>query len=172
MNQSGEQIWGRRDGMLNLPEEIASACAPLWEALPLEQAMGRLQGSHPKHTDLVEQILRHPALSNRLDLAAGLWLYVDNLERSHTISQQNNDSTGAYWHGIMHRREGDFSNSHYWMRRTLGHPLRQTRPDLDPDTFVDQVAAARGEDAPALVEKQREEWKALFEWCAARPLNE
>ncbi|HZO87240.1 MAG TPA: hypothetical protein VFB38_02805 [Chthonomonadaceae bacterium] len=153
--------------MLNLPQEIAAACAPLFEAIPLEQAMDQLQGSHPKQTQLVESALRHPALASRPHLAAGLWLYVDNLERSHTISQGLNDAAGAYWHGIMHRREGDFANSHYWMRRASAHPLRQARPDLDPDTLVDQVAAARGQNAPELVARQREEWKALFEWCAA-----
>jgi hypothetical protein len=68
----------------------------------------------------------------------------------------------------MHRREGDFSNSHYWMRRAAAHPLRRSRPELDPDALVDAVAAARGVDRPDLVARQREEWKALFEWCAAQ----
>ncbi len=154
--------------MLELPQEIADACAPLFEALPLDQAMGRLLGSDPQQTALVEKILRSPALAERPELAAGLWLYAGDLDRSHTISQGLEDATGSYWHGIMHRREGDFSNSHYWMRRTVGHPLRQSRPDLDPDRFIDQVAAVSGEDDPALVARQREEWKALFEWCAAQ----
>jgi len=153
--------------MLTLPKDIAEACAPLFEAIPFEQAMTRLLGSHPKQKALLESVLRHPALANRPDLAAGLWLYVDDLERSHTVCQSMEDATGAYWHGIMHRREGDFGNSHYWMQRAASHPLRQSRPDLDPDAFVDQVAAARGQDDPALVARQREEWKALFEWCAA-----
>jgi hypothetical protein len=153
--------------MQTLPEEIAAACAPLFEAVPFEKAMGHLLGSHPQQTALVEKVLQSPALANRPELAAGLWLYVDDLERSHTVSQSLHGATGAYWHGIMHRREGDFSNSHYWMRQTAGHPLRQSRSDLDPDLFIDQVAAARGSDDPALVERQRAEWKALFEWCAA-----
>jgi hypothetical protein len=151
--------------MLTLPEPIAQACAPLFEALPLEKAMGRLVGDHSHHTELVEDVLADPALANRPELAAGLWLYVDNLDRSHTVSQSINDNTGAYWHGIMHRREGDFSNSHYWLRRAAGHPLLQSRPELDPDALIDDVAAAKGSDVPELVEKQREEWKALFEWC-------
>lgn len=150
--------------MLNLPSEIAAACAPLFAALPPEQAMERLLGSHPKETALVETLLRDPALADRPDLAAGLWLYVDDLERSHVVCQSIETPTGAFWHGIMHRREGDFSNSHYWMRRAAEHPLV---PELAPDALVDAVAAAQGADVPALVARQRAEWQALFAWCAA-----
>lgn len=156
--------------MLTLPAEIAAACAPLFDAIPMTTAMPHLIGSHSRHAALVESILRTPALANRPDLAAGLWLYADDLDRSHTISQSLENATGSYWHGIMHRREGDFSNSHYWMRRAAGHPLRQSRPDLDADTFIDQVAAASrssSADTPALLDRQREEWQALFTWCAA-----
>lgn len=154
--------------MLNLPPEIAAACAPLFDALPLEQAMKDLVGSLPKQTALVESLVQQPALADHPDLIAGLWLYVDDLDRSHTVSQGLNDTTGAYWHGIMHRREGDFSNSHYWMRRVVDHPLLKEQPELDPDGLIDAVAAAQGRKDTALVERQRQEWKALFEWCAAR----
>jgi len=150
---------------LNLPEPIAGACEPLFSAAPLDQAMCNLTGSRPSHTELVEQILREPAMAGRGDLAAGLWLYVDDLERSHAISQSLTDSTGSYWHGIMHRREGDFANSHYWMRRAARHPLLAKVPRLDPDGLIDAVARAQSDD-PALVARQRAEWQALFEWCA------
>ena len=154
--------------MLTLPPNIAVACAPLFEALPFERSMPHLLGSHAAHTELVESIVLSPAIADRPDLAAALWLYVDDLDRSHACSQSLDDTTGAYWHGIMHRREGDFSNSHYWMRRAARHPLRQSRPELDPDALITQVEAARGSDTPALIARQREEWKALFEWCAAQ----
>ena len=158
---------------LDLPPDIALACAPLFDALPLEQAMPHLLGSYPQHSDLVEAVLRAPALANRPALAAGLWLYAGDLERSHAISQGLDDATGAYWHGIMHRREGDFSNGHYWMRRASRHPLRQSRSDLDPDALIDQVAQARrsdpDSDPPPLLARQRAEWQALFAWCAAQP---
>src|SRR5437868_2895832 len=41
---------------------------------------------------------------------AGLWLYHDYLDESHRISQEIETQTGSYWHGLMHRREPDFSN--------------------------------------------------------------
>src|SRR5258708_4521332 len=130
---------------INLPNDIAKACAPLFDALPFDEAMPHLIGSHPKHTDIVEAILREPALTNRPELAAGLWLYVDNLEKSHAVSQGIETATGSYWHGIMHRREGDFSNSHHWMRKAREHPLIA---ELESDGFVDLVSAAGGVDDP------------------------
>jgi len=152
---------------MNLPAEIANACAPLFEALPLSEAMPHLLHSHPTHVAEVEAALLNPALADRPELASALWLYVSDLERSHTISQGILDRTGSFWHGIMHRREGDFSNSHYWMHRAAGHPLMQATVEMDPENFVDEVAEARGVDVPELVEKQRQEWVALFEYCAA-----
>ena len=150
---------------MNLPEYIAKACEPLFAVSPLDRSMGRLTGSEPKHTDLVAQVLNDPAMKGRSDLEAGLWLYVDDLDRSHNVSQSLTDSTGSFWHGIMHRREGDFANSHYWMRRAAQHPLIKNEPRHAPDALIDAVARARPDD-PALVERQRAEWQALFEWCA------
>lgn len=54
---------------------------------------------------------------------AALWLWGDDLDRSHRISQGLHGQDGCYWHGIMHRREGDFSNAKYWMRRVGEHPI-------------------------------------------------
>jgi hypothetical protein len=53
---------------------------------------------------------------------AGLLLLNDDLEASHKLSQQINSRTGAFWHAIMHRREGDFSNANHWLARTGIHP--------------------------------------------------
>jgi hypothetical protein len=150
--------------MLSLPEDIAAACQPLFEILPLEQAMPHLLGSHPKHTELVEEIVRKPAVAALPALVAGLWLYVDNLDRSHTVSQSIETTTGSYWHGIMHRREGDFSNSRYWHRKAAGHPLLAAQPD----GLVGEVEWTRGQDVPEVVAKQRAEWATLFQWCATQ----
>ncbi|HEX3996944.1 MAG TPA: hypothetical protein VHX65_00150 [Pirellulales bacterium] len=54
---------------------------------------------------------------------AGLWLMYDHLDESHTISQSIETPTGSYWHAILHRREGDFSNSKYWFHRVAAHPV-------------------------------------------------
>lgn len=56
-------------------------------------------------------------------LLAGLFLWDDCLPEAHEISQTVNTSVGSYWHALVHRREPDFSNSHYWFRRVGPHPV-------------------------------------------------
>src|SRR5206468_273917 len=55
---------------------------------------------------------------------AGLWLYFDYLDESHTISQDDeSDPDRNIWHAVMHRREPDAGNSKYWWRRVGPHPV-------------------------------------------------
>jgi hypothetical protein len=60
---------------------------------------------------------------NGSKVEAALWLLAGDLERSHLVSQSIPDDDGSYWHGIMHRREGDFSNAKYWFRKADQHPI-------------------------------------------------
>ncbi|CAH1211693.1 hypothetical protein PAECIP111893_03458 [Paenibacillus plantiphilus] len=56
-------------------------------------------------------------------LKAGLHLCNDSLDRSHSYSQEiEDDAAGCYWHGLMHRMEGDYSNSKYWFYQAGSHP--------------------------------------------------
>lgn len=57
---------------------------------------------------------------------SGLWLYHDFLDESHTISQSIHSTTGSYWHGIMHRREPDYSNAGYWFHKVGNHAIFDT----------------------------------------------
>jgi hypothetical protein len=123
---------------------------------------------------------------------AGLWLYHDFLDESHTISQAIDTTSGSYWHGLLHRREPDYANSAYWFRRVGTHPVfeplraeaarlasgapgpaaflaRQTT--WDPFAFIDLCEASSDEQAPchALCQQvQRIEWELLFGYCARR----
>ncbi len=125
---------------------------------------------------------------------AGLLLYHNYLDESHTISQSIDTPTGSFWHGIMHRREGDYSNSKYWFRRVGGHPVfaplcRATnllasaeqldagarflvaQSTWDPFAWVDLCAAAVGGGSAqeALCRSiQQREWELLFDWCFRR----
>jgi hypothetical protein len=128
---------------------------------------------------------------------AGLWLWHDWLDRSHEISQSVATPTGSYWHAIMHRREGDFSNAKYWYARCRRHPVLEVIPVMakpalggvaetaplhqmtdgawDADAFVDVVEAVhRKPDDPlynAAVKLQRLEWQALFAYSAKQAVG-
>lgn len=170
-----------------LPEQIESAVAPVFEALPFEQAMSHLvpvSGASAKVLAVVESVVNDPALNGHDAIKAGLWLYVDELDRSHEYSQSIYTPTGSFWHAIMHRREGDFPNAKYWYRKAGRHPAMNNidlagggsasgsaMAGYDPDAFVDRVARANARcesDSPDLVALQHHEWRALFEWCAER----
>ena len=58
-----------------------------------------------------------------LCIRAGLLLWNDELDKSHSVSQSISSSSGSYWHGIMHRREPDYSNAKYWFRKVPEHPV-------------------------------------------------
>lgn len=58
-------------------------------------------------------------------LKAGLHLFNDSLDQSHSYSQEiEDDATGCYWHGIMHRMEGDYFNANYWFHSAGVHPVK------------------------------------------------
>jgi hypothetical protein len=130
-----------------------------------------------------------PARIQDRDMAAaclaGVWLYHDYLDESHTISQEIDTPTGSYWHGILHRREPDFSNSKYWFRRVSTHPafalLASAARELDsrgqvvaagsawdPFAFVDRCEEAlTGRSSLELLcrQIQQREWEILFDYC-------
>lgn len=115
---------------------------------------------------------------------SGLWLLAGDLDRSHTISQDLDSAEGSFWHGIMHRREGDFGNAKYWFRRVGDHPVfeqigRQAADlsprlrsgdALDPFAFVDacQQATNSGQAAAECRDLQWLEWQCLFAACLGK----
>ena len=100
---------------------------------------------------------------------SGLLLWNDALDASHTISQEIESKTGSYWHGIMHRREPDYSNAKYWFRRVGMHP---TFPALREQALVLLQSGSIESDSLAdyaeAVEKT-EDWDAFrfVDWCQA-----
>ena len=126
-------------------------------------------------------------------LVCGLWVWNDWLDEAHGIAQKMENDTGAFWHAIIHRRQGDFDNSKHWYARCGNHPVfaamsNQSALILDPlpadnrilklswdgwnsDYFVNLVDKYhRTPDDPfheILVILQQLEWRVLMEYCAA-----
>jgi hypothetical protein len=122
---------------------------------------------------------------------SAVWLLHDFLDESHTISQEMDTASGSFWHGIMHRREGDFSNAKYWFRRVGRHgalesigqraaELAAVRGDeraikkliaagaWDPIAFVDLCESAirgHGTSLELCLDIQQAEWEILFDHC-------
>lgn len=92
-----------------------------------------------------------------LAVQSGLHLWNDNLYRSHTISQDLEDETGSYWHGIMHRMEPDYSNSKYWFRQVGSHPL-----------FEEVQAKVSALLESADMSEMSAEWRNVFEEIAGQ----
>ncbi|MFW5697621.1 MAG: hypothetical protein ACOCX1_03570 [Fimbriimonadaceae bacterium] len=148
----------------SLPKEVREACQPLFDVLPPDKAMEELvpESYLMEASTVAADVVRREPIANSEGLQALIWLYVDELEKSHLVSQNMSTKTGSYLHGIMHRREGDFSNAKYWFRNAGEHPAAP----FDPHEFVDQASRLYRDNPESLVEKQRVEWEALFKHIA------
>ncbi|MBM3516428.1 MAG: hypothetical protein FJX56_00820 [Alphaproteobacteria bacterium] len=120
---------------------------------------------------------------------AGLWLRHGFLDRAHILSQRIETAEGSYWHGLMHRREGDYANAKYWFARVGTHAIhpplaaaarresgagtvlaRLLGPNgqWDAAGFVDLCAEAVAGASPHLtlaLALQAHEWSLLFDHC-------
>jgi len=121
----------------------------------------------PLHAPLAKWLKTDAGALNELQ-KCGLLLLSGQLDASHEISQSIHSPEGSFWHGIMHRREGDFWNAKYWFRKVGKHPvlahLAETKYG-DGSVFVDRVEQAIQSHTPDLQacrELQWKEWQALF----------
>ena len=140
-----------------------------------------------------EQLLAQPVknLDDARAALAGLWLWHDALSESHQISQDLVSTTGSFWHAIMHRLEGDFSNAKYWYRRCDSHHVIKMMGAIasslagelasdravahalgdgwNPSGFVDLVQAVHNKPSDprhaVAIRLQRAEWIGLFNYC-------
>ncbi|MBY0587012.1 hypothetical protein K2X85_07535 [bacterium] len=111
-------------------------------------------------------------------IRSAILLFHDHLDASHTISQSLESPEGSFLHGIMHRREGDFSNAKYWFRQVGPHPVFDSLSTaglveslgwnrFDPIKFVDRVRDVVGTSSPeehVCQQIQEAEWWFLFQY--------
>lgn len=111
---------------------------------------------------------------------AALLYAVDGLDPAHRIFQAEKSDLGSYWHGMMHRREGDFDNARYWFRRAGRLPffpklhrrageewsLAARQVDWDPYLFTGECEQARfgAETGDLLAKVQRAEFDVIFDY--------
>lgn len=135
----------------------------------------------------------------RRDLAAVclalLWLRFDFLDEAHKIVQEIETPAGSFGHAIVHRREGDYANSKYWLRQASEQAIfpalaqfcgEVSSPEFaspasrlvtgggwNAPAFVDLCAAAVADRAPCqstaavawLEQLQTREWELFFDHC-------
>jgi len=158
---------------------LSSLAANAAEALSLDSTivyrkLVARQPGNPRAAELLGALTPETVLSrgktspcDAAAVLAALWLRHDYLAESHQLSQAIDTPTGSYWHAIMHRREGDFWNSKYWLNKCRGHPalaaisrqavdvinaspadksiMKLTLGDFDAHGFVDVVEAVHNQ---------------------------
>ena len=184
MTTFNAQAYGPRFGLLL----ETNRCRPLGPGRPVDTMRG------PLRELTIESAFAHATLSDHSMAAgclAGVWLVYDFLDESHQISQGIETGSGSFWHAIMHRREGDFSNAKYWLRRVGHHPVYKPLAAQaaaiaanDPQTDeLDAFAQGGDWDAAGFVDLcqrveqglpdvrqeceliQQSEWELLFDHC-------
>jgi hypothetical protein len=186
------------------PKMYGPVFAPLIDTdrrRPLDAGTPRRDARSALEEQTVETAFSHAQIADR-DMAAcclsAVWLLHDDLDESHSLSQQIETPSGSFWHGIMHRREGDFSNAKYWFRRVGGHAvfdaLSQRAAEIaavrgeeralkklitagawDACAFVDlveSVVRGQGSTRDLCLDIQQAEWELLFDHCYRAAIGE
>ncbi|GAB4455431.1 MAG: hypothetical protein OHK0029_11550 [Armatimonadaceae bacterium] len=128
--------------------------------------------------------------SSSYNVRAAMFLLNDDLDSAHQLVQPHeDDATANYWHQLVHRREGDWSNARYWVGRTGQHPFYAELPALAADlsqpaltaeltagsswhadrmVALSQQASQRGSDQMADLQiLLHREMLGLLAWCIA-----
>ncbi|KAK0230207.1 hypothetical protein IW262DRAFT_1425343 [Armillaria fumosa] len=125
-----------------------------------------------KPSDIYDRSLtpRIEALTDSIPIRSALHLLNDDIGRAHTLAQSDGGNlTSNYLHAQLHRREGDYWNSKWW----LGTGMQSLHPVLDQvhgsvgqaGNFVDDCQAVTAGRSEELKAKQWQELKSTLEYA-------
>ncbi|ORY32166.1 hypothetical protein BCR39DRAFT_524435 [Naematelia encephala] len=113
-----------------------------------------------------------PALTSQISdlkahqfVKAALHLANDDIKRCHDVTEKNQgDPTADVLHAVLHRREGDYWNSKYWISNVSSHPLFPSTSSAKK--FVDSCESVKpgSDEEKRLRETQWEELKRIVVW--------
>ena len=139
---------------------------------PADLGPGPRAGVRPKdelHREL-DPLLANTILGQEHQhlIRALILLWHDHLDFAHRLAQDVPGPDGAFVHGIIHRREPDYSNAGYWFRRVGTHPALGTLARA-------ATAFAKGQEARTLVSAlvRANDWdpQAFINACAQAQAN-
>lgn len=103
----------------------------------------------------------------------GLYILNDDLSHAHEIAQSDEGNpTCDYWHSQLHRREGDYWNSKWWIGQ-FEHPIltKVHGSKLAAKTYVDSIEKAEPKMISELEDVQWREMKETMEYALALEID-
>jgi hypothetical protein len=114
---------------------------------------GRSQQDRKLIAEAAESLCEpNPPPTAKLAWQAALAYWEGDFEGAHSAAQafegEGTPRSGDYWHAMLHRQEGDFSNANYWFRSVGRHPVQEELAEA-----VSRLGPILGESRPPWIDR-------------------